>query len=252
MGLAGMAGAGGGRCRALLLICLAAQSLLPAAADVQRRDGKLGSATDPGFLEDHHASAGDDNINSLQTRGRSRVSTRSSCTAYTDDSCPSGDRVKRGPDWEWGNEDGGDDHGTVTGVASSARWCRVTWNNDNSNSYRVGRDGAHDLCLVSASGSAGNAPAGSDTLTRRGAHGTVTTVCEAGKYLASPSATSCTDCPAGTYSRGVLPFLPLTVKERERERVCVCVCVCLCMYVRVCAREIGACALVCVSTYTYL
>ena len=65
MGLAGMAGAGGGRCRALLLICLAAQSLLPAAADVQRRDGKLGSATDPGFLEDHHASAGDDNIRDL-------------------------------------------------------------------------------------------------------------------------------------------------------------------------------------------
>ena len=236
MGLAGLADAGGGRCRALLLLCLAVHSLLPAAAGVQRRDGKLGSVTNPGFPE------GDEG---LQTRGRdsASTSTRSSCTAYTDDSCRSGDRVKRGPDWRWGDQDGGDDHGTVTGVASYARWCRVTWDNGNSNSYRVGSDGAHDLCFVSASGSAGSARAGSDS---------VITVCGAGKYLASPSATSCTDCPAGKYSRGVLPFLPLTVKERERERVCVCVCVCLCMYVRVCAREIGACALVCVSTYTYL
>ena len=47
------------------LLALLVGTLLPAAADVQRRDGKLGSATDPGFLEDHHASAGDDNIRDL-------------------------------------------------------------------------------------------------------------------------------------------------------------------------------------------
>ena len=82
----------------------------------------------------------------------------SSCRTYTDDSCPSGDRVKRGPDWKWGDQDGYDTllgygrTGTVTGVSSNNRWCRVTWDNDDdSNNYRVGYDGAHDLCLVSAS-----------------------------------------------------------------------------------------------------
>ena len=80
MGLAGLADAGGGRCRALLLLCLAVHSLLPAAAGVQRRDGKLGSVTDPGFPE------GDE---SLQTRGRdsASTSTRSSSGGALSDSC---------------------------------------------------------------------------------------------------------------------------------------------------------------------
>ena len=172
-----------------------------------RLHARSAQARDADNIYDAHkgnASAGDDNINGMQTqtRGRARASrannvskgdgkredanrwwildretmgyiplrvssTRSSCTAYTDDSCPSGDRVKRGPDWEWGDQDGDGLYGTVTGVdqgVSSGRWCRVTWDNGNSNNmYRVGEDGAHDLCLVSASGSAGSAPAGSDS-----------------------------------------------------------------------------------------
>jgi hypothetical protein len=67
-----------------------------------------------------------------------------------------GDRVKRGNDWMWGSQDvfaqGLDDHGTVTGRgAQSELWCKVKWDNGLSYSYRVGWDGAHDLCLVSSS-----------------------------------------------------------------------------------------------------
>ena len=134
-----------------------------------------------------NASAGDDTINGLQTRGRdsASTSTRSSCTAYTDDSCPSGDRVKRGPGWMWGERDGGHDHGTVTGVASSARWCRVTWDNGDSDTYRVGEDGAHDLCLVSASG--GDRRSDSCIFSNDGQ-------CDDGQYDDSES----TLCPRGT------------------------------------------------------
>jgi len=77
---------------------------------------------------------------------------RSTCAVYTDSSCPSGDRVKRGPDWEWGNQDGGDGLGTVQS-RDGAGWCEVEWDNGGSNSYRVGKDGAHDLCSASASAS---------------------------------------------------------------------------------------------------
>lgn len=79
---------------------------------------------------------------------------RSSCEEYTDSSCPSGDRVKRGPDWRWGSQDGGDGHGTVQSK-SDAGWCNVKWDNGGSNSYRVGLSGAYDLCL--APGSTGSA-----------------------------------------------------------------------------------------------
>jgi hypothetical protein len=56
----------------------------------------------------------------------------------------------------WGSQDvfaqGLDDHGTVTGRgAQSELWCKVKWDNGLSYSYRVGWDGAHDLCLVSSS-----------------------------------------------------------------------------------------------------
>ena len=84
-----------------------------------------------------------------------------SCTPYTDSACTSGDRVKRGPDWRWGSQDGGDSHGTVTG--SDDGWCAVAWDNGNSNVYRVGQDGAFDLCTVSTSGAgAGATPSSCD------------------------------------------------------------------------------------------
>ena len=66
------------------------------------------------------------------------------CAAYADTSCSSA-RVQRGPDWRWGDQDGGS-LGTVTGSAPEDGWCSVTWDNGNSNSYRVA--GSFDLCTV--------------------------------------------------------------------------------------------------------
>ena len=89
---------------------------------------------------------------------------RSTCSAYTDTSCPSGDRVKRCKDWKGGSQDGGDGcngHDTVQIEAlttlhhDGAGWCNVKWDNCNSNSYRVGYTGAYDLCSV-APGSTGS------------------------------------------------------------------------------------------------
>jgi hypothetical protein len=75
---------------------------------------------------------------------------RSSCSAYTDSSCPQGARVKRGPDWQWGDQDGGDGQlGTVQ--EWDDQWCKVTWDNGYKNSYRVGSDGAYDLCRAAGS-----------------------------------------------------------------------------------------------------
>ena len=118
----------------------------------------------------HNVSRGGDDANQAQS-GEAKVSNideapggestpvndlRSSCAAYTDSSCPSGDRVKRGPDWRWGSQDGGDGHGTVQSK-NDAGWCKVKWDNGGSNSYsyRVGLSGAYDLCI--APGSNGSA-----------------------------------------------------------------------------------------------
>jgi hypothetical protein len=62
--------------------------------------------------------------------------------------------VKRGPDWRWGSQDGGDGDGTVQSK-NDAGWCKVKFDNGGSNSYRVGLSGAYDLCI--APGSTGSA-----------------------------------------------------------------------------------------------
>ena len=47
-----------------------------------------------------------------------------------------GDRVKRGPDWKWGDQDGGQGKlGTITEIQSDG-WIRVTWDARGSNVYR--------------------------------------------------------------------------------------------------------------------
>ena len=53
-------------------------------------------------------------------------------------------RVVRGPDWEWGEQDGGAGHsGTVMGRDSSG-WLRVRWDTGGDNSYRAAEK--RDLC----------------------------------------------------------------------------------------------------------
>jgi hypothetical protein len=104
---------------------------------------------------------------------------RSTCAVYTDSSCPSGDRVKRGPDWEWGNQDGGDGLGTVQS-RDGAGWCDVEWDNGNSNSYRVGYNGAYDLCRLApgSTGSAGCDKSAFETCADLGNHNYVQECCQ--------------------------------------------------------------------------
>lgn len=54
-----------------------------------------------------------------------------------------GARVRRGPDWKWGDQD---EYGAGTIVGKY--WVRVEWDHGRSNAYRVGRDrfsNAYDL-----------------------------------------------------------------------------------------------------------
>ncbi|CAK9102726.1 unnamed protein product [Durusdinium trenchii] len=64
-------------------------------------------------------------------------------------SCIAGVRVRRGPDWSWGDQDGGG-LGT-TRADPDPGWVKVTWDNGGTNSYRVGRGGHYDLIVAQAS-----------------------------------------------------------------------------------------------------
>ena len=72
-----------------------------------------------------------------------------------------GCRVVRGPDWKWGNQDGGEGHvGTVVvvgrsgSVSSPDKTVVVQWDGGTRTNYRCGYQGAFDLCLFD------NGPAG--------------------------------------------------------------------------------------------
>ncbi|XP_077535283.1 E3 ubiquitin-protein ligase MIB2-like isoform X2 [Haemaphysalis longicornis] len=73
-----------------------------------------------------------------------------------------GQRVVRGPDWKWQNEDGGDGHvGTVVAIEPSlddndtfSRCVRVIWDVGHAGNYRASRNGPCDLRLYD-SGPAG-------------------------------------------------------------------------------------------------
>lgn len=66
-----------------------------------------------------------------------------------------GCRVVRGPDWKWGNQDGGEGHvGTVVvvgrsgSVSSPDKTVVVQWDGGTRTNYRCGYQGAFDLCLL--------------------------------------------------------------------------------------------------------
>ena len=52
-------------------------------------------------------------------------------------------RVKRGPNWEWGDQDGGG-VGTIAAVRTYSGWVEVDWDNEYGNTYRLG-GGFQDL-----------------------------------------------------------------------------------------------------------
>ncbi len=57
-----------------------------------------------------------------------------------------GDRVRRGPDWKWDDQDGGVGNlGRVVSTAGGGAWTRVQWDAGTSNTYRWGEEGAYDL-----------------------------------------------------------------------------------------------------------
>ena len=62
-------------------------------------------------------------------------------------------RVVRGPDWEWGDQDGGEGHvGTVVEVGESANEgggaVVVQWDCGERCKYRCGLDGKYDLRVL--------------------------------------------------------------------------------------------------------
>ncbi|XP_015510519.2 E3 ubiquitin-protein ligase HERC2 [Neodiprion lecontei] len=60
-----------------------------------------------------------------------------------------GTRVVRGVDWKWGDQDGPPPgEGRVVGELGEDGWIRVQWDNGNTNSYRMGKEGKYDLKLA--------------------------------------------------------------------------------------------------------
>lgn len=61
-----------------------------------------------------------------------------------------GDRVTRGPDWQWGNQGNGEEGEVIEekswkGVENCA--VRVRWDNDEQNVYRYGAEHCYDVIL---------------------------------------------------------------------------------------------------------
>ena len=73
-------------------------------------------------------------------------------------------RVVRGPDWEWGDQDGGEGHvGTVVevgepSVSDGGRAVVVQWDCGERSMYRCGVHGNYDLRILDG------APVGEDTV----------------------------------------------------------------------------------------
>ena len=58
-------------------------------------------------------------------------------------------RVVRGPDWEGGDQDGGEGFvGTVVGLEEDGRRVTVQWDMGQRNIYRCGQDNKFDLRLL--------------------------------------------------------------------------------------------------------
>lgn len=84
------------------------------------------------------------------------LTSRENCTKIPLKGIFKGAKVIRGPDWEWGNQDGGRGKtGTVHDVRgwdneSSRSVATVTWSSGSTNVYRLGYKGCVDLCCVQA------------------------------------------------------------------------------------------------------
>lgn len=89
-----------------------------------------------------------DYINSAAYRGCSGYF--AACVQYVDImEIELGLRVVRGPNWKWGDQDGGEGSlGTVVDPGeetAAGRGVIVLWDNGNKSNYRCGIDGCYDL-----------------------------------------------------------------------------------------------------------
>ena len=67
-----------------------------------------------------------------------------------------GVRVVRGPDWEWGDQDGGEGFvGTVAGLEEGGDQVVVQWDVGLRCRYRCGQDGKYDLRVLDSGPSGG-------------------------------------------------------------------------------------------------
>lgn len=71
-------------------------------------------------------------------------------TSTSSPTIKTGDRVRRGPDWKWNDQDGTPPGlGTVLGPTDSyAGWWEVKWDSGHANNYRMGAGGAYDLVVL--------------------------------------------------------------------------------------------------------
>ena len=80
------------------------------------------------------------------------------CSTLTEWLCfqlPVGQRVMRGPGWEWDSQDGGAGKQGVIVEHESDTWTKVKWDYDGSvKSYKNGKNGVVDLIPAGASGGA--------------------------------------------------------------------------------------------------
>lgn len=64
----------------------------------------------------------------------------------TEENYKVGDKVVRGKDWEWGDQDGFKGSvGIITGTWEKKAWVYVDWLSAGSNVYRIGAEDCYDL-----------------------------------------------------------------------------------------------------------
>ena len=216
------------RCRALLLLCLAARSLQTVAGGEQRRDGTtIDGAAAPGLIEAHRGyAASPANRSAWQAGGNAARPHRSTRTLTSSPEnanqgqCPLGQwqipsRGRERTNWACCSDCAG---GTEYCYGDCACMCVQADSCGDITRAMKHACGAELGCTwdnVAETCSTRPSTGGTSSANSPGV------LCGEGKYLASPSATSCTNCPGGKYSRGVLSFSPQSVREREREIVCV-------------------------------
>ena len=63
----------------------------------------------------------------------------------TRDDCKKGDKVVRGKDWRWHNQDGGEGSVGIIEHVLDGCWARIRWSNGLLNYYRIGAEECYDL-----------------------------------------------------------------------------------------------------------